>query len=98
MISREKRFVEYNTGVLQVTCQVFSTVSNCRKCVAFFLKDAEMRDESIKERVSDQPKLEECRDSQQHITDEPEEVVNQNVPSEEQDTTKKKKLCDTSLE
>ena len=57
-----------------------------------------MRDESIKERVSDQPKLEECRDSQQHITDEPEKVVNQNVPSEGQDTTKKKKLCDTSLE
>ena len=53
-----------------------------------------MRDESIKERVSDQPKLEECRDSQQDITDEPEEVVNQNVPSEGQDTTKKKKLCD----
>ena len=57
-----------------------------------------MRDESIKERVSDQPKLEECRDSQQDITDEPEEVVNQNVPSEGQDTTKKKKLSDTSLE
>ena len=57
-----------------------------------------MRDESIKERVSDQSKLEESPDSQQDVTDEPEEVVNQNVPSEGQDTTKKKKLCDTSLE
>ena len=53
-----------------------------------------MREESIKERVPDQPKLEEFRDSQEDITDEPEKVVNQNVPSEGQDTTKEKKLCD----
>ena len=45
-----------------------------------------------------QPKLEEFLDSQQDMADEPEEVVNRNVPSEGQDTTKKKKLCDTSLE
>ena len=45
-----------------------------------------------------QPKLEEFPDSQQDITDEPEEVVNRDVPSEGQDTTKKKKLCNTSLE
>ena len=54
-----------------------------------------MREESIKERVPDQPKLEEFRDSQEDITEvEPEKVVNQNVPSEGQDTTKEKKLCD----
>ena len=35
------------------------------------------------------------RDSQENITEvEPEKVVNQNVPSEGQDTTKEKKLCD----
>ena len=45
------------------------------------------------------PRREGFRDSQEDITEvEPEKVVNQNVPSEGQDTTKKKKLCDTSLE
>ena len=54
-----------------------------------------MRDESIKERVPDQPKLEEFRDSQEDITEvEPEKVVNENVLSEGQDTTKEKILCD----
>ena len=54
-----------------------------------------MREESIKERVPDQPKLEKFRDSQEDITEvEPEKVVNQHVPSEGQDTTKEKKLCD----
>ena len=54
-----------------------------------------MREESIKERVPDQPKLEEFRDSQEDITEvEPEKVENQNAPSEGQDTTKEKKLCD----
>ena len=92
MISREKRFLEYNTGTLQVTCQVFSTVSNCRKCVAFFLKDVEMRDESIKERVPDQPKPEESLDSRDDITEfEPEKAVNKNGG---QDTTEEKNLCD----
>ena len=55
MISREKRFVECNTSILWITCQVFSTVSNCRKCVAFFLKDVEMREE----KVPDPPRREE---------------------------------------
>ena len=54
-----------------------------------------MREESIKERVPDQPKLEEFRDSQEDITEvAPEKVENQNAPSEGQDTTKEKKLCD----
>ena len=54
-----------------------------------------MLEESIKERVPDQPKLEEFRDSQEDITEvEPEKVENQNAPSEGQDTTKEKKLCD----
>ena len=45
--------------------------------------------------VSDQPRREEFRDSQEDITEvEPEKVVNQNIPSEGQDTTKEKKLCD----
>ena len=45
--------------------------------------------------VSDQPRREEFRHSQEDITEvEPEKVVNQNVPSEGQDTTKEKKLCD----
>ena len=44
--------------------------------------------------VPDQPKGEKFRDSQEDITDKPEKVVNQNVPSEGQDTTKEKKLCD----
>ena len=94
MISREKRFVECNTSILQVTCQVFSTVSNCRKCVAFFLKDVEMADV---DGVPDPPKLEELLDSRQKdITDE--EVVNKNVPSEGQDTTKEQNVGDTSRE
>ena len=54
-----------------------------------------MREESIKERVPDQPKLEKFRDSQEDITEvEPEKVVNQHVTSEGQDTTEEKKLCD----
>ena len=45
--------------------------------------------------VSDPPRREGFRDSQEDITEvEPEKVVNQNVPSEGQDTTKEKKLCD----
>ena len=43
--------------------QVFSTVSNCRKCVAFCLKDVEICEESIKERVPDQPRLEESSEN-----------------------------------
>ena len=54
-----------------------------------------MREEFNKERVPDQPKPEESLDSREDIKEfEPEEVVNQNVPSEGQDTTKEKKLCD----
>ena len=45
--------------------------------------------------VPDPPRREGFRDSQENITEvEPEKVVNQNVPSEGQDTTKEKKLCD----
>ena len=45
--------------------------------------------------VPDPPRREEFRDSQEDITEvEPEKVVNQNVPSDGQDTTKEKKLCD----
>ena len=45
--------------------------------------------------VPDPPRREGFRDSQEDITEvEPEKVVNQNVPSEGQDTTKEKKLCD----
>ena len=43
--------------------QVFSTVSNCRKCVAFCLKDVEICEESIKESVPDQAKLEESSEN-----------------------------------
>ena len=90
MISREKRFVECNTSILWITCQVFSTVSNCRKCVAFFLKDVKMDE--------DPPRREELLDSQEDITEvQPDKVVNQNVPSEGQDTIKEKKHCDASL-
>ena len=47
-----------------------------------------------KDEVPDQPRREGFRDSQEDITEnEPEKVVNQNVPSEGQDTTKEKKLC-----
>ena len=54
-----------------------------------------MRDESIKERVPDQPKPEESLDSREDITEfEPEKAVNKIVPSEGQDTTKEKNLCD----
>ena len=45
--------------------------------------------------VPNPPRREGFRDSQEDITEnEPEKVVNQNAPSEEQDTTKEKKLCD----
>ena len=74
--------------------QVFSTVINCRKCVAFFLKDIEMADV---EGVPDPPKLEELQDSRpEDITDE--KVVNKSVPSEGQDTTKEQNVGDTSRE
>ena len=54
-----------------------------------------MREEFNKERVPDQPKPEESLDSREDIKEfEPEKVVNQNVPSEGQDKTKEKKLCD----
>ena len=47
------------------------------------------------EGVPNPPRREGFRDSQEDITEvEPEEVVNQNIPSEGQDTTKDKKLCD----
>ena len=47
------------------------------------------------EEVPDPPRREELLDSQEDITEvEPDKVVNQNVPSEGQDTTKEKKLCD----
>ena len=48
-----------------------------------------------KDEVPDPPRREGFRDSQEDITEvEPEEVVNQNIPPEGQDTTKEKKLCD----
>ena len=48
-----------------------------------------------KNEVPNQPRREGFRDSQEDITEvEPEKVVNQNVPSEGQDTTKEKKICD----
>ena len=51
-----------------------------------------MRDESIKERVPDQPKPEESLDSREDITEfEPEKAVNKNGG---QDTTEEKNLCD----
>ena len=47
------------------------------------------------EGVPNPPRREELLDSQEDITEvEPEKVVNQNIPSEGQDTTKEKKLCD----
>ena len=73
---------------------VFATVINCRKCVAFFLKDVEMADV---EGVPDQPKLGELLDSRpEDITDE--KVVNKSVPSEGQDPTKEQNVGDTSRE
>jgi len=46
--------------------------------------------------MDEDPRIrEELPDSQEDITEvEPDKVVNQNVPSEGQDTTKEKKLCD----
>ena len=49
------------------------------------------------EGVPDPPKLEELLDSRPEDTTD-EKVVNQNVPSEGQDTTKKENLGDTSRE
>ena len=58
-----------------------------------------MDDESIKEGVPDQSKPEKLLDSQEDITEvEPEKVVNHNVSSEGQDTTKEQNLGDTSRE
>ena len=46
----------------------------------------------------DPPRREELLDSQEDITEvQPDKVVNQNVPSEGQDTIKEKKHCDASL-
>ena len=60
-------------------------------CCILSLKDVKMD----KERVPDPPRREELLDSQEDITEvEPDKVVNQNVPSKGQDTTKEKKLCD----
>ena len=75
--------------------QVFSTVSNCRKCVAFCLKDVEICEESIKERVPDQPRLEESSENVGKVKhslsgNEKEEVKKGEVPAEGQYTTEKK--------
>ena len=52
-----------------------------------------------KDEVPDPPRREGFRDSQEDITEvEPEKVVNQNVPSEGQDTTKEQNVGDTSRE